>query len=85
MAQKHPLKYRLLRKKLAAFGIREVKRRGKGSHRMFVGIVDGRTVKYPVTCHSENADVLPSVIEAIRRAFLLTADDGVSDNTFYGK
>jgi hypothetical protein len=39
---KKPLKYRELRKKLKAYGIVEDKSRGKGSERMFVGVVNGR-------------------------------------------
>jgi hypothetical protein len=42
MTTKKPLKYRTLRRILSEFGIIEIKRRGKGSHRMFEGIVDGR-------------------------------------------
>jgi hypothetical protein len=38
-----PLKYRRLRVILKTFSIYEDAKRGKGSERMFVGIVDGRT------------------------------------------
>ncbi len=42
-----PLSYRRLRKILKSFGIQEDAKRGKGSERMFVGIVAGRMVRYP--------------------------------------
>lgn len=47
MGQKTPLRYRDLRAILKKSGISEDKSRGKGSERMFVGIVAGRTVRYP--------------------------------------
>jgi hypothetical protein len=85
MSAKKPLKYRALRKILSSFGITENKRRGKGSHRMFQGIVDGRLVHYPTKCHNEGDDKPIAVIEAIRRAFHLTEDHGVSDDEFYSR
>ena len=79
----HPLPYRKLRKILASFGIQEDKRRGKGSERMFVGIVDGHVIRYPTKCHSES-DIKPrAVIQAIRRTFRLTKADGIEDKDFY--
>jgi hypothetical protein len=85
MTTEKPLKYRTLRRILNDFGIVEIKRRGKGSHRMFEGIVDGRVVRYPTKCHNEGEDKPVSVIEAIRRAFRLTEEHGVSDQDFYGR
>ncbi len=81
---KKPLKYRVLRKRLDRYGISENKRRGRASHRMFEGVVDGKIVRYPTKCHSENEEKPVPVIEAIRRAFKLTPDRGVSDEDFYG-
>src|SRR5437899_1336958 len=61
------------------------KGRGKGSERIFVGIVEGRIERYPTKCHNES-DVKPKgVIKAIRRRFKLTEDDGVADKDFYGR
>jgi hypothetical protein len=85
MSSKKPLKYRTLRRILNSFGITEIKGRGKGSHRMFQGVVDGRLVHYPTKCHSEGDDKPIAVVEAIRRAFRLTENDGVSDREFYGR
>jgi len=85
MSHKKPLKYRTLRKILKTFGITEIKRRGKGSHRMFQGVVDGRLVHYPTKCHGEGEDKPVAVIEAFRRAFRLTEDDGISDQEFYSR
>jgi hypothetical protein len=85
MTVKKPLKYRILRRILSSFGVVEIKRRGKGSHRMFEGVVDGRLVHYPTKCHSEGDEKPIAVIEAIRRAFHLVEDHGVSDDEFYGR
>ena len=82
---KKPLRYRDLRKKLKDYGIVEDKSRGKGSERMFVGIVNGKTVAYPTKCHNEGDEKPKAVIEAIRRAFGLTEENGISDKDFYGK
>lgn len=78
-----PLRYRELRKILAKRGISELLDRGKGSHRMFVGVADGKRVSYPVKCHNENQEYSVSVVEAIRRAFRLSAADGIPDDEFY--
>ena len=57
--------------------------RRKGSERMFIGYVDGRLVTYPTKCHNEGDEKPVPVIEAIRRAFHLTEEYGVSDKDFY--
>lgn len=80
-----PLPYRRLRKVLKSFGIHEDKSRGKGSERMFVGIVDGRIVRYPTKCHGEGDEKPAAVIRAIRRTFHLTEEHGVTDEDFYGR
>jgi predicted RNA binding protein YcfA (HicA-like mRNA interferase family) len=69
---------------VARFGVGEDPARGKGSHRMLVRVVQGREVRYPVPCHNENHELSRQIIKAIRRAFRLTVDDGVSDAEFYG-
>uniref|UniRef100_A0A7C2P0E9 Type II toxin-antitoxin system HicA family toxin n=1 Tax=Schlesneria paludicola TaxID=360056 RepID=A0A7C2P0E9_9PLAN len=79
MGRKKPLKYRELRKILKRYGVEESRQHGKGSERMFVGVVNGRRVTYPTICHSEGDDKPVPVIEAIRRAFSLTEDHGVTD------
>lgn len=86
MPKKKPLSYRQLRKILKRFGVHEEKgRRGKGSERMFVGIVEGRIVRYPTKCHSEGDEKPVPVINAIRRAFHLTEQHGTTDEEFYGQ
>ncbi|MBI3836656.1 MAG: hypothetical protein HY288_01810 [Planctomycetia bacterium] len=85
MAAKKPLKFRDLRRILKSFGIEEDKSRGKGSERMFVGIVNGRLVHYPTKCHSDGDEKPIPVINAIRRAFRLTEADGVKDKEFYSR
>ena len=52
---------------------------------MFVGIVNGRLVKYPTKCHGEGKEKPVGVIRAIRRHFGLTEQDGVTDEDFYGR
>lgn len=84
MAAKKPLRYRTLRAILKSYGIEEDASRGKGSERMFVGVVEGRLVHYPTKCHSENDEKPVPVINAIRRAFKLTVKDGIQDRDFYG-
>ena len=77
--------YRRLRRILKAFGIEEDKSRGKGSERMFVGVVEGKIVRYPTKCHGDG-DIKPKgVLRAIRRTFRLTEEDGVTDRSFYGR
>lgn len=85
MAAKKPLRYRVLRQILATYGIVEDKKRGKGSERMFVGLVEGRVVRYPTKCHNENDEKPIPVINAIRRQFKLSEADGVTDEEFYGR
>lgn len=82
----YPLKYRRLRAILLTFGVHEDStKRGKGSERMFVGVVDGRIIRYPTKCHNEGDDKPFQVVKAIRRAFKLTKADGVADDDFYGR
>jgi hypothetical protein len=85
MARKRPLTYGDLRKRLRQFGILEEKKRGKGSERMFVGVVEGRVVRYPTKCHHEGQEKPVPVIEAIRRRFQLTEAHGITDKAFYGE
>ncbi len=80
-----PIPYRQLRKILRRFGIEEDASRGKGSERMFVGVVEGRVIRYPTKCHGEGDTKPKGVIRAIRRAFQLTEADGITDKEFYGR
>ena len=84
MARKRPLTYRELRRRLRRFGILEDRTRGKGSERMFVGVVEERVVRFPTKCHSEGQEKPVPVIEAIRRRFQLIEEHGVTDEDFYG-
>ena len=80
-----PLKYRRLRAILKTFGVLEDAKRGKGSERMFVGVVEGRIIRLPTKCHNEGDDKPEGVIKSIRRHFRLTEADGVSDEEFYNR
>lgn len=77
------LSYRNLRRILSRFGIQEDKKRGKGSHRMLVGVVSGQIVRYPVKCHNESQEFPRSWVASVRKAFKLTPEDGVDDRSFY--
>ena len=81
-----PLKYRRLRAILKTYGIQEESlKRGKGSERMFVGVVNGRITRLPTKCHNEGDDKPRAVIRSIRRHFRLTEADGVTDEEFYAR
>lgn len=78
-----PLTYRNMLRAVRKYGVNEIKGRGKGSHRLLVGVIGGTIRRYPVPCHSEGAELAASIIKAIRRRFDLTPDKGVSDEQFY--
>ena len=78
-----PLKYRDMLKSVRRFGVNEDRSRGKGSHRMLIGVVAGTIRKFPVPCHNEGAVLAAAFIRAIRRRFELTPEKGVSDEQFY--
>lgn len=80
-----PLKHRKLLKILRRYEITENKSRGKGGHSLLVGIVDGRTKRYPISAHGRGTEHNRHVVAAVPRAFSLMAEDGVSDDEFYGK
>ena len=69
------LKYRELRSKLARNGVMEMARRGKGSHRMFLKVMDGRPVVDFVTCHSEGGDISRKVVQHVREKFQISMED----------
>ena len=79
-----PLRYRDMLQRVQRFGISENRSRGKGSHRMLMGVVAGQERAYPVACHNEGVTLSASIIRAIRRRFELTPDKGISDERFYG-
>ena len=81
----NPIPYRRLRAILRHYGIVENAGRGKCSHRMFEGVIDGRVVRYPTKCHSEGDEKPAAGVRAIRRAFRLTAQDGINDIDFYSR
>ena len=70
MGKKKPLAYRNLRKILKRYGIHEEKgRRGKGSERMFVGIVEALAHAAPIDDNQRNDARLAVLLP------LLTADE----------
>lgn len=80
-----PLKYRRLRAILKTYSVEENAKRGKGSERMFVGVVDGKIVRYPTRCHKESDEKPVPVVKAIRRTFHLTEAHGTTDAEFYNR
>jgi len=76
MPEDKPLKYRELRRLLVKHNVYEVKRRGKGSHRLFVcDNVEGRKVSYPVKCHSEGQEVHSYIVRRIRETFKIPNEE----------
>ena len=69
------LKYRDLRALLSRFGVTEQRNRGKGSHRMFMKIIEGRPVIDFVTCHNEGNDISRKVVGHIREKFQIPFED----------
>ena len=69
------LKYRDLRSRLARFGVTELPHRGKGSHRMFIKVVEGHPVIDFVTCHSEGDDISRKVVGHVREKFQIPFDE----------
>jgi len=79
-----PIRYRELLKIVNKYGIFEVKKRAKGSERMWIKeYPDGTKKSIPVTCHGENYVISVGLVKAIRRRFSLTEKDGISDKEFY--
>ena len=72
------LKYRDLKSKLVRFGVIENSRRGKGSHRMFIKVIEGRPVVDFVTCHNEGDVISRKVVQHVREKFQISIED------FYG-
>jgi class 3 adenylate cyclase len=75
------VKLRVLKKILRRYGVRILKRRGKGSHLVFARDLPTGTFTYPVP---NRADVLIAYVVGCRRRFALSEADGVSDAEFYG-
>jgi hypothetical protein len=70
-----PLKYRDLKSFLAHHGVAEIPRRGKGSHRMFMKVIEGRPVVDFVTCHHEGAEVSRKVVQHVREKFQISIEN----------
>ena len=80
------LKFRVVRKIFASFGIESTRGPSSGHkhkrHWLFIAR-DG--TRYPMAAHGENVDILRSHIETARRMFRLTPENGVSNEEFYGR
>jgi hypothetical protein len=70
MAEK-TLTYRELLKRLRKFDVTEETKRGKGSERMLVRVVDGNRLSITTKCHNEGDQKPKAVIKAIRRRLRL--------------
>jgi hypothetical protein len=67
---------------LKRYDVKEAKKRGKGSHVMFQKTFPEGTFSYPIP---NKPDVKAHYVRECRKKFRLTAEDGVSDEEFYGK
>lgn len=75
------IKLNVLIRIMKRYGVAFSPSAGKGSHAMFVGEVDGRPTSYTVPTSRDM--VLTCYLRGIRKRFHLTANDGVSDESFY--
>ena len=79
-----PTRYRDLLKLMSKYGVYEDPKRGKGSERLWIReMPDGSKRSIPVTCHGTAYVVGVGLIKAIRRRFMLTSSDGITDEEFY--
>ena len=78
------LKLRDLRAILKRYGCWEDPSRGKGSHTMFFRLIPATGAVMPFPLPTSRPDILRSYVRSCRKAFHLTAEDGVSDAEFYG-
>ena len=69
------LKYRDLRSRLGRFGVTELPSRGKGSHRMFIKVLEGRPVIDVVRCHSEGDELSRKIVGHVREKFQIPFDE----------
>ena len=65
--------YRILRKKLRKFGVIELKRRGKGSHRMFYQADTNNY--YPIKCHGEGTSPIAIMTAATLERFNIKIEE----------
>ncbi len=79
-----PLQHRKLLKILRRYDVTEDKSRGKGGHSLLIRQIGERTKRYPISAHSRGHEHPTPVILAVRRAFELTDEFGVTDDEFYG-
>lgn len=76
------IKLKTLRRILRRYGVEKVRSRGKGSHVLFRKEFPEGVFTYPVP---DRKDVDVRYVRECRKKFRLTAEDGVSDEEFYGK
>lgn len=71
---------------VSKYGVSEDMQRAKGSERLWIrALPDGSKRSIPVTCHGPGYVIGVGLIKAIRRRFLLTPQDGISDEEFYSR
>lgn len=79
---KHRLTLTQLRRILRSFDVDEDSSRGKGGHTLFLKAFPDGVFSYPVPVRK---DVLPCYMKGCRKKFRLTAEDGVTDDDFFGR
>jgi hypothetical protein len=76
-AKAYPLRYSELRRRLERFGAIELRRRGKGSHRVFIrrDPKSGEERMCVVKCHGEHTEIDGSDVTACLRRLCFTQDE----------
>lgn len=77
-----PMNLRDLRRAVSRFGGWEDSSRGKGSHTMFFRKRADGIFSYPIPTHGK--EVGKNYVKGLRERLGLTAEDGVTDEAFYG-
>lgn len=77
------MRFRVLRRRLAKYGIEWDSSVGKGSHGAFVGLSRQTRIRrvYPLP-KSQQVDVAKMYLKPLRRIFELLPEHGVSDEEF---
>ena len=80
------MKFRALKKVLRSFGIDAIIAKSRGHKRkLHCLLVNDKGDKFPIPASGDGDDIERSYVNAARRKFKLTPEDGVTDDDFYGR
>jgi hypothetical protein len=80
------IKFRDLKRVFRSFGVIAIEGSSPGHKRKrHCLLADASGNKFPIPAHNDGDDVYRTYVEAARRKFRLTPEDGVSDREFYGR